>query len=217
MLAGPLTWWIDKAHGDVFTVSLLAIACALWAEAPSAALVVAAPAAAQNPALMPLWTLWAIVAAWRLGADRATRRTALVAIAAGGAILSLPLAYYQWHLRTWSPLMHYVKPSPPSMRTMLTLVADPSVGLVPNAPFVCIGAAVLCATALRRSTSRVPWTTWLIAAAGSASLLASFAQSVNLNHGATPGMNRWMLWLTPFVLLFAGRGTEASRRRGAIA
>ena len=209
VLAGPLTWWIDKAHGDVFTVSLLAMACALWSESPSAALVVAAPAAAQNPALMPLWTLWAIVAAWRLGAHGATRPTALAAIAAGGAILLLPLAYYQWHLGTWSPLMHYIKPSPPSVRTMLTLVADPSVGLVPNAPFVCIGAMVLCAAAVWRSTSRVPWTTWLIAAVGTASLLASFAQSVNLNHGATPGMNRWMLWLTPFVLLFAGRGAQS--------
>jgi hypothetical protein len=29
LLAGPLIWWIDKAHGDVFTVTLLAIGCAL--------------------------------------------------------------------------------------------------------------------------------------------------------------------------------------------
>jgi hypothetical protein len=214
VLAGPITWWIDKAHGDVFTVSLLAVACALWAESPASALVVAAPAAAQNPALMPVWTAWALTAAWRVRADPMARHRVLAASFAGGAIVALPLAYYRWHLGVWSPLMHYVHPGLPSVRAIFTLLADPNIGLLPNAPFACIGAVVLGASAWRRDGSQfVPWTTWLAAAAAGALLLSGFAQSVNLNHGATPGMNRWTLWLLPLALLFARHDIQDASTR----
>jgi hypothetical protein len=47
----------------------------------------------------------------------------------------------------------------------------------------------------------VTWREYAIAGGAWIILLAGYAQSVNMNHGATPGMNRWTLWLMPWLLL----------------
>jgi hypothetical protein len=198
LLAGPLIWWVDKAHGDVFTVSLLAIACAVWAIAPGWTMVMVACAAAQNPALMPVWVL--TVALVMLFRPSPSSRI-LVAAACSAAIVAMPLIYYQHRLGVWSPLIGYTHPTWPSMRAMLSLLADPNIGLVPNAPFV-IAAAIVVGVGLRVRV-RVLGRGLLLAAGAWILLLAAFAQSVNFNHGATPGINRWTLWLTPWLLLIA--------------
>ena len=45
----PVIWWLDKAHTEVFTFSLLAIAFALMREAPWWSLVALGAASTQNP------------------------------------------------------------------------------------------------------------------------------------------------------------------------
>jgi hypothetical protein len=211
LLAGPVIWWIDKAHGDVFTVSLLAMACALWQALPATAAVIVAVAAAQNPALMPVAVLVSVTALWR-----ARSRRMLAAVAASAAIVAVPLVYYQVRLGVWSPLVGYTHPALPSVRAMMSLLIDPNIGLLPNAPFLGVAAVFV----VSRQARRVSWRDGALAVAACLLMLAAYAQSVNLNHGATPGLNRWTLWLTPWLLVIAagsgsggasGGGTAAAR------
>jgi hypothetical protein len=217
ILGGPVIWWIDKAHGDVFTVSLLAMGCALWHRAPGVTVVLVALAAAQNPALMPVWLVIASVACVAnvaslasLSAVIADRRVTgtLVAAAIGGAILALPLAYYMTRLHVWSPLIGYTHPGLPSIRAVVSLLCDANVGLLANAPLLL--GAVLVGLTIERAWMRREWA---IVACAWVILLAGYAQSMNLNHGATPGINRWTLWLTPWLLLVVPADTRA--RAGA--
>jgi len=214
ILAGPLIWWIDKAHGDVFTVSLLAIGCALWRAAPSWSVIAIALAAAQNPALMPVSVIVSITALWCARAgdhqqqqqQQQRRRRVAAAVGAGAAIVAVPLVYYKLHLGVWSPLIGYTHPVWPSMRAMLSLLFDPNIGLLPNVPFLAIAGLGVIAMTIRRT----PRISHALAAFVCVLLLAAFAQSVNLNHGATPGLNRWTLWLTPWLLLIAAAAPSAS-------
>jgi hypothetical protein len=220
ILMGPVIWWIDKAHGDLFTVSLLATGCALWYRAPGWTLVIVAVAAAQNPALMPVWLLIAGVASvMSLMEIRGGRGGAgtLAGAGIGGAIVALPLVYYMTRLHVWSPLIGYTHPGLPSMRAVVSLLCDPNVGLLANVPI--LAAAALAGLTIGRQRSepqatgerstvaaplaraRASWREWAIVAGAWVILLAGYSQSVNLNHGATPGINRWTLWLTPWLLL----------------
>jgi hypothetical protein len=252
ILAGPLMWWIDKAHGDVFTVALLAMACALWRTSPAWTVTLVALAAAQNPALMPVWAFTCVMALWPIlpiieatlmhrrraaptradastpHADKSVKPVSqlVTAVALSAAIVALPLAYYQLRLGIWSPLIGYTHPSRPSLRAVLSLLVDPNVGLVPNVPFIALAAILTTVSAFgaaRYSRSMggdgggdPGWRReWILAAGAWILMLAADAQSVNLNHGATPGMNRWTLWLTPWLLLIGG--PVAHRRARALA
>ena len=149
LLGGPLIWWIDKAHGDLFTVSLLAAGCALWRSTPGWTLVLVGIAASQNPALMPVWLLIAAIASTRALRGGGEMRGILTGVAIGGAIVALPLGYYMTRLRVWSPLIGYTHPGMPSARAMVSLVADANIGLLANAPLFL--AAVLVALTFRQS------------------------------------------------------------------
>jgi hypothetical protein len=209
IFGGPLIWWIDKIHGDLFTVSLLAAGCALWRAAPGWTLGLIGIAAAQNPALMPVWALIAGIAGirvWRTGGLRTGGvRGVFVGAAIGGAIIAVPLAYYMTRLGVWSPLIGYTHPGAPSIRAMLSLVADANVGLLANAPLFL--AAVLVAW---RPASWREWREYAIVIGAWMILLAGYAQSVNLNHGATPGINRWTMWLMPWLLLIVAASGQAT-------
>ncbi len=214
ILAGPLIWWIDKAHGDVFTVTLLAVACAIWRVAPAWTMVLVAGAAAQNPALMPVWAFTVVVLLWPLGGGlRRGRGGLMVGAGCSAAIVAMPLVYYQHRLGVWSPLIGYTHPAWPSMRAVMSLLADPNIGLLPNAPFVMIAGVV--AIVMRARERELDRRGVLLAATAWVLLLAAFAQSVNLNHGATPGINRWTLWLTPWLMLIAGRPRPGADAGGA--
>jgi hypothetical protein len=193
LAAGPIVWWIDKVHGDVFTVSMLAIGCALWQTAPAWTVVTLAAAAAQNPALMPVSAFVSLAALWR---QRDQPRRILPAVIIGVLFVALPLAYYKSRLGVWSPLMGYTQPGLPPLRRVLSLLLDPNIGLIPNVPFLIAAALIAMA-----SPSETRWRDRTIAGIACLLLLAAFAQSVNVNHGATPGLNRWTLWLAPWLLL----------------
>jgi hypothetical protein len=192
ILIGPLIWWIDKAHGDVFTVSLLAAGCALWRRKPGWTLLLVALAAAQNPALMVVWVLVASVTAIS-AIRRTTHRREM-------------LTYYFARLHVWSPLIGYTHVTWPSLRTIVSLLADPNVGLLVNAPFFAAAIVWAIQSACRqRRTSPLVWTDWLLVAGAWGLLLATYTQSVNVNHGASPGINRWTLWLMPWLLIVVPR------------
>ena len=51
LFAGPIMWWIDKAHTEVFTFALLTITFALMREQPWWSMLAAGAASTQNPPL----------------------------------------------------------------------------------------------------------------------------------------------------------------------
>ncbi len=222
ILVGPLIWWIDKAHGDVFTVSLLAAGCALWRRQPGWTLLLVALAAAQNPALMLVCVLVAAVSALRARAiwRETYKREMLEQIAKGmlgaAVVVAVPLTYYFGRLHVWSPLIGYTQSTWPSLRTIVSLLCDPNVGLLTNVPL--FAAAMICAVTgawRQRRISPVRWTNWVLAVGAWGLLLATYTQSVNLNHGATAGINRWTLWLMPWLLLLVptrSDGADTSSR-----
>jgi hypothetical protein len=110
----------------------------------------------------------------------------------------------------WSPLIGYTQPAWPSLRRMLSLLFDPNIGLIPNVPFIAAAGVIAMASRTTPRSDRA-MRDRLIAAAACALLLAAFAQSVNVNHGATPSLNRWTLWLTPWLLLIVARRNQRPR------
>jgi hypothetical protein len=191
MAAGPLFWWIDKAHTEVFMFVMLAFAMLLLQRRPLAALVAAALASAQNPAAGIV--LLSVVASVLVARPRAVR---LAAIAGVLAVASVMPAYYVWHLGVASPLGATLDWGIPGFRELLTPLIDPNLGLLPYAPVLVVLAGV--------GATRVPRQTLVVCLVATAALLVVFAQSGNMNHGGSPGMSRYGLWLlalmTPWVV-----------------
>jgi len=118
-----------------------------------------------------------------------------VSLAAAALLAALPAAYYTWHLGTWSPLAGTIESEVPTVRALLTALIDPNLGLVPYAP-VPVALAVLGIAGQPRRTLMLVGLLFLV-------LLVVVSRPVNLNHGGSPGMSRYALWLmactTPLV------------------
>jgi len=78
----------------------------------------------------------------------------------------------------------------------MTPLADPNLGLLPHAPILVAAAVVGLWQESRRTVATI--------AVASMGLLVVFAAAGNVNHGGTPGMSRYALWLlalsTPLLL-----------------
>ena len=208
LFAGPVVWWSDKVQVEAFVFALLAIGTCLLRQSPGLAVLALAAAAAQNPAMLLLWGL-GIAAIILDGRARSGRWW--MAVTASALLAALPVLYYQWRLGTLSPLADTSTNAWPSIGRLLACLVDLNIGLVANAPFFAMLLMVAVVSALRswRELSRgerlfVPF--------GVLGLLVAFAQPVNLNHGGTPGMSRYALWLTPLAIpLLAALRLESAR------
>jgi hypothetical protein len=200
---GPLLWWIDKAHAEVFLFVALTFAVVLIESWPAGALMAAAVATAQNPAAGAVLAVCLVSVTLR-ERERHQRRLPLAMVVAL-AVAAAPAIYYRWHLGIWSPLSSTVARGLPGLRALFTPVIDPNLGLVVYAPIL---AALACVGAVRQSRRLL-----MLVSAAAIALLVVFAESGNVNHGGTPGMSRYALWLlaiaTPLVLA----GSERLRRR----
>src|SRR5260221_8930984 len=98
MAAGPILWWVDKAHTEVFTFSLLTIAVVLVRPAPWWSAVALGAAATQNP---PLAIAMLAVVAYALASFGWTERRVWLGAAGGAAIASLHPLYYFVRLDRW--------------------------------------------------------------------------------------------------------------------
>ena len=212
IFAGPLVWWIDKPHTEVFTVALLAIALALARERPGAALIAAGMAATQNLPVIALFGLLVLSAI-------ATRRRALVldrawitGLAVGGALALLHPVYTYLRHGTPSLLLYATRPGVPTVAELSAVVTDPSMGLIGNAPVallvVLIGGFVL----LRRRAAALVGADMIVAGLSAMVFLYAFAQTSNSHHGATPSLSRYALWLFPLTIpLFSALASHGGR------
>ena len=99
------------------------------------------------------------------------------------------------------------------------VIADTNLGLIANAPVFVLAAALAVGVVLVRGPRRLFGIDILFALAAGALFLASFSQTSNYNHGGTPRMSRYAVWLIPLVAPFLRRVEDfkAPWTRGAAA
>ncbi|MBZ5556724.1 MAG: hypothetical protein LAO77_05555 [Acidobacteriia bacterium] len=198
--AGPILWWVDKAHTEVFTFSLLTIAVVLLRTAPWWSAVALGAAATQNP---PLGIAMLIVVAYALASVGWTDRRVWLGAAGGAAIASLHPLYYVVRLNRWSALNEGVDQHWPSLREFLTVPFDPNLGMFVHDPFLT--AAIVITIAVVVLDARSPLRRVLHGGRGVLALIAmlflfSFTQTTNVNSGGTPGPSRYGVWLLPLAI-----------------
>lgn len=207
LLGGPILWWVDKAHTEVLTFSLLSIAILLLEDAPWWALLALGVAATQNPPISVTFLFTLVCALW----SRGWTDSRVVAAGALGILLcGFHPAYFQWHLRLWSPLEEATLSHWPSFTAWITPVLDPNLGILVHFPVLTILLLVGVANLLRRPREHVArWELWIGALSGLV-FLFSFTQTANVNHGGTPDPSRYGLWLVPLASYSAAEAGGAA-------
>src|SRR4029453_3648684 len=153
VFAGPIVWWIDKAHTEVFTFAMLTIAFARMRDRPWWSMVAAGAASTQNPPIAILVPIVFIAAVARDRSALADRR--VIAGAAGAAALALlhPVYTYTHHGRL-SLLLEQTRTGMPTFQLLSAVVLDPSVGLIGNFPLFVIVVVAGLLTLVRLSGRR---------------------------------------------------------------
>jgi hypothetical protein len=198
LATAPIWWWVDKPHSEVFTFGLLSLGFLWLPSRPHWSLVAIAVASTQNPPIAGLLPLVALHGWWFGRVDRRAWRVSGI-LAVGLALLS-PV-YYWLRLRRWSPLVSEDGLLWPTLDLWGYVVWDPNLGLVFGHPWsvalLWLGVMVLAVHWRRGTLDAEGWSEIGIATSATALFLFAFAQTGNLNHGATVGMSRYALWLLP--------------------
>jgi len=210
LFAGPAIWWIDKAHTEIFTFSLLAIAFLVMRDRPWWSMVAAGAAAAQNP---PIAIVMVLTAAGGLfGRQGSVRDGRFLRGAAIGFVLCLLQPAYTYARHGTVTLLALQNPGHvPAWAEVIAVPFDPAIGLVANFPALAVaiaGAAIVCLRADRRPAIQIDI---IIALASAATFTLAFAQATNVHHGGTPGMSRYGLWLVPLAVPLFARAHECGR------
>lgn len=199
LFAGPILWWIDKAHTEIFTFALLMITFALMRDRPWWSMIAAGAAATQNPPI-------AVLVGLAFAASLIRRRSALtdrrvLAGAAGGLALSLLHPVYNYtHHSTPSLLLAATRSDTPTLQSISAVVFDPTLGLVGNFPlFLVVVAGALLALAWRDRRELLS-ADIVVASIVAGIFLFSFSRTTNMHHGGTPSLSRYALWLIPLAV-----------------
>ena len=201
LFAGPIIWWVDKAHTEVMTLALLSGALALAAERPWWSFVALGAAGAHNSFLaagIPLLGGAAILERPQLLRD-ARLWTGL----AGGLTLTMlkPL-YNLWQIGVAEPqtLAGGTRFRIPTVGEAGALLWDPNIGLLQGFPVLLLVVLLAGAWLILRAPAllRSPWP-WAVSAFA-LTILVSAAQTTNMNSSATPSMSRYALMLVPLAI-----------------
>jgi hypothetical protein len=208
LFASPIVWWTDKAHSEVFTFSLLTIALVAMRPSeggrrlhPGWAVLCLAAAGAQNPPFLVL----APVAAALLVAMKvvSARERRFLRFCAVSLVLSiLHPAYSYWRQGRATGLSVATHGQIPNIDEVLAVVRDSNIGLIANAPFLAVSVVLVIALCAIRSRRGLIAPDVLCALAAAGLFLVSFSLTNNYNHGATPSMSRYALWLIPLAVPF---------------
>jgi hypothetical protein len=199
LFAGPIVWWIDKAHTEVFTFALLTIAFALMRERPWWSMLAAGAASTQNP---PIAILVPVVFAAVVVRNRPawTDRRMIAGLAGATALALLHPVYTYTHHSRLSLLLEQTRSGAPTVQTLSAVVLDPSLGLIGNFPLFLVVVAVGLVTLLRRARSERLVDEVFIPGMVAAIFLFSFSRTMNVHHGGTPSVSRYALWLIPLAV-----------------
>jgi hypothetical protein len=198
LFAGPIVWWIDKAHTEIFTFALLTIAFALMRDRPWWSMIAAGAASTQNP---PIATLVPLLFLGTVLRDRSALRDRrmIAGIALAIALALLHPIYTYTHYGTWSLLLKQTRSGVPTIQMLSAVVFDPSLGLVGNFPLFLIVVVAGVLTLVRRGQHLLSDAV-IIPAVAAAMFLWSFSRTTNVHHGGTPSLSRYALWLIPLAV-----------------
>ncbi len=199
LFAGPIVWWIDKAHTEVFTFALLMITFALMRDRPLWSMLAAGAAATQNPPIAILIPMVLVAAVVRDRSAMTNRRVIAGAAAATALALLHPVYTYTHHGRL-SLLLEQARSGIPHFQTLSAVVLDPTLGLIGNFPFFLIVLLGGVLTLMWRSRRHVLREDVVIPIAAAAIFLFSFSRTTNMHHGGTPSLSRYALWLIPLAV-----------------
>ncbi|ODS53274.1 MAG: hypothetical protein ABS36_15255 [Acidobacteria bacterium SCN 69-37] len=214
LVASPLVWWLDKAHTEVFTVALLAIAIVSLRERPWWALVASGAAATQNPPLTIVALLVGVAVLVERGWAFFTDRRLLAAAVVGGGLAVLQPIYTYVRHGTPSLLLYATRPGFPTGTELAASVFDPSIGLIGNFPIFLIATATAAVWLAVRHPRTLTSATSAVAVASAAVFLYAFAQTSNPHHGGTPSLTRYALWFIPLSLAVWMPWRQVSGRLG---
>jgi hypothetical protein len=195
--AGPILWWLDKPHPEVFMFSTIAAALVLFHSAPWWSLILLGLATAQEPLAGVALAAALIAAALPVGfMDRrlwlAAGISVVVALIAPlyqltrTGSLGLSLSGIDFHL--------------PLARELLTTPFDPNVGIFVHAPLLTAALIVALVLGLVRAPGQIFTMKSATALAIGGLFIVMFTQTTNMNSGGTPGPSRYGLWLLPLSI-----------------
>jgi hypothetical protein len=183
----------------VFTYSLL---CAAFLWLPTRthwSMIALGLASAQNPPIAALIVPCALYA-WHFRSVSA--RDLRVGAIASFALAALHPAYYLYRTGRVTALTDRVEW--PTIDLWGYVVWDPNVGLMFGDPWplviVALGVVALVSRRGRAAIERPLWAELGLAMLALCLFILAFAQTQNVNHGATPGMSRYALWLVPLTI-----------------
>jgi hypothetical protein len=218
VVLGPVIWWVDKAHTEAFTVALLAAALAVLGTRPWWTLVLVGLASTQNIPIAVLIPITVAIAVWRNRAIVSDTRLR-VGLAVGIGLSMLHPLYYLVHLGTFTSQarMGAISAGLPDPAYLAAPVIDPNIGLLPGYPLLLPALLVLSLPLGRRIRRRLPVPELAGLALAGVAWLFVFTQNGNLNHGGTPAMSRYALWLIPLFVPVIGRLAGAATRHQVMA
>ena len=197
LAAGPILWWVDKAHTEVFTFSLLTIGVLLLRQMPWWSVVAFGVAATQNP---PIAGAMAIALGYGLCRFGWRDSRLWFGAALGAGLASWHPIYYHARLGVWSALRAGVDWHVPSVRELITPAFDPNLGIFIHDPFLTTAVAVALIAALWRRPAGLFKAEHAAVLIVAALFTVSFAQTTNFNSGGTPDPSRYGLWLLPLTI-----------------
>lgn len=204
LFCGPIVWWLDKAHTEIFTFSLLTVAMVMLRDRPWWSMIALGLAATQNP---PLAAVIPVVAVAELIArrDRLREWTFWAGAGVGLAFAALHPLYYYARYGQFSLLTANLKVGMPTGAAFMATVSDPEVGLIGNFPaflFVVVFAiGWLAWTKPRELIQRDVIVSWI----AGLFFMFSAAQAFNIHHGGTPSISRYAVWLMPLAIPLLSR------------
>jgi hypothetical protein len=219
LLLSPIVWWIDKPSADVLIFVSLGAGLLFWPSRPSLALVLMAVAGSQNPAFVLTTGLFAVWGSIERPSRLLCRRWR-AALALAAVLTVIGPAYYIWHLGLPSPLTAYAPTHFPGLLDLFFPITDVNMGLgMRFPPFVlAIVTAIYLLARHELLSLREPFlaTTALAALA----VLYVVSQPLDQNHGGSPDLSRYALWLmplaAPLLAQAASSGRATTRRLGVV-
>lgn len=199
LLLSPLVWWIDKPSTDVLLVVCLSGAMLLWTSRPAVALVLLGIGASQNPGLVLVVALFAAWGSIERPARLMCPRWRLGALIAA-LLVALPPAYYLWRLGIPSPLAATTATRWPGLMDALFPIIDVNMGLVVRFPPFVIAVLIATGWLAWRELSRLRDPFIATSGLAAVALLWAVGQPVSQNHGGSPDLSRYALWLMPLAL-----------------